>query len=239
MSRMPSPFGAPQELDYQSSVGTATIGTFFNAVYAWMAAGLALTAVVAWMVSRQPQVLMSLGAGIWLLFIVQLGLVIAISGAINRIGAAVATALFMLYAAINGVLLSVIFLVYAHTTIASAFMVTAGTFGAVSLYGFVTKADLTKYGTFLLMALIGLIIAIVVNMFLRSGPMDTVISCIGVLLFTALTAYDTQKLKIIAIQTENNPAMAARLSITGALTLYLDFINLFLFILRLMGNKRR
>ncbi len=198
-----------------------------------------MTAVVAWMVSRQPEILMRLGAGIWLLFIVQLGLVIAISGAINRINAGVATALFMLYAAINGVLLSVIFLVYAHTTIASAFMVTAGTFGAVSLYGFVTKADLTKYGTFLLMALIGLIIAIIVNMFLHSGPMDTVISCIGVLLFTALTAYDTQKLKIIAIQTENNPAMAARLSITGALTLYLDFINLLLFILRLMGNKRR
>jgi hypothetical protein len=236
---MPSPFGQPQELNYQSNVGTSTMGTFFNAVYAWMAAGLALTAVVAWFLSQRPEILMSMGAGIWILFILQIGLVLAIGGAINRISTGVATALFMLYAAINGAFFAGIFLVYAHSTIASAFLITAGTFGVVSLYGFVTKADLTRFGTFLMMALIGLVIAIVVNMFMHSGPMDLVISCVGVLLFVGLTAYDTQKLKIYAMQTENNPAMAARLSISGALMLYLDFINLFLFILRLMGNKRR
>jgi uncharacterized protein len=173
-----------------------------------------------------------------ILFIVEIGLVITISRAINKLNATAATALFLLYSAINGLTLSAIFLVYAHATLAGAFIVTAGTFGAVSLYGHVTKADLTKLGTFLFMALIGLIIASVVNMFLANTALDWIITYAGVLIFVGLTAYDTQKLKIIAIQTEDNPALAARLSVNGALSLYLDFINLFLYILRIMGNRK-
>jgi FtsH-binding integral membrane protein len=137
-----------------------------------------------------------------------------------------------------GLTLSAIFIVYAHSTIVSAFLVTAGTFGAVSVYGFVTKRDLTQYGSILFMALIGLILASVVNLFFASSALYWIITYAGVLLFVALTAYDTQKLRQIAVQTENNPTLAARLSIVGALELYLDFINLFLFILRILGNRR-
>src|SRR4051812_47901883 len=239
MSRYPSPFGAPQELDYQSGVRSTTISQFFNAVYAWMAAGLALTAVVAWWVSTHPQLMMSLrGPGLLVLFLVQIGLVMAVSGAINRLSATSATALFMLYAALNGLFFAALFIVYAQATLAATFFVTAGTFAAVSIYGFVTKTDLTSMGGFLMMALIGLIIASVVNIFFASSALYWIITYAGVLIFVGLTAYDTQKLKMIAIQTENDPALAARLSISGALMLYLDFINLFLFILRILGNRR-
>lgn len=240
MSQYPSPFGAPREFDYdESRVSSATIARFFNAVYAWMAAGLALTAVVAWWVSTQPQlVAMIHGPAMFILFLVLIGLVIGVSGAINRISATTATVLFMLYAALNGLFLSGIFLVYAHASIAAAFLVTAGTFGVVSLYGFVTKTDLTRLGGILIMALIGLIIASIVNIFFASSALYWAITYIGVLIFVGLTAYDTQKLKMIAIQTESSPELAARLSIVGALALYLDFLNLFLMMLRLMGNRR-
>jgi FtsH-binding integral membrane protein len=228
------------ELDYQSRVGSSTVIQFFNAVYAWMAAGLGVTAVVAWSVSTQPQLMQSIFRGplLFVLILAELGLVVAISGMIQRINTGVATALFLLYSALNGLTLSAIFIVYAHATIASAFVVTAGTFAAMSVYGFVTKTDLTKFGPILFMALIGLIIASVVNIFMASSGLYWIITYAGVLIFVGLTAYDTQKLKIIAVQTESNPALAARLSIAGALSLYLDFINLFLFILRIMGNRR-
>ena len=239
MSRYPSPFGVPQGLDYESGASSSTIARFFNAVYAWMAAGLALTAVVAWWVSTQPQLLAMIhGPVMFILFLVLIGLVITVSGAINRINAATATVLFMLYAALNGLFLSGIFLVYAHASIAAAFLVTAGTFAVVSLYGFVTKTDLTRLGGILMMALIGLVIASIVNIFFASSALYWAITYIGVLIFVGLTAYDTQKLKMIAIQTESSPELAARLSIVGALALYLDFLNLFLMMLRLMGNRR-
>jgi hypothetical protein len=240
MSQYPSPFGAPREFDYdESRVSSSTIARFFNAVYAWMAAGLALTAVVAWWVSTQPQLLAMIhGPAMFILFLVLIGLVITVSGAINRISATTATLLFMLYAALNGLFLSGIFLVYAHASIAAAFLVTAGTFAVVSLYGFVTKTDLTRLGGILMMALIGLIIASIVNIFFASSALYWAITYIGVLIFVGLTAYDTQKLKMIAIQTESSPELAARLSIVGALALYLDFLNLFLMMLRLMGNRR-
>jgi FtsH-binding integral membrane protein len=239
MSRFPSPYERPQDLDYQSRVGTSTVASFFNAVYAWMCAGLATTALVAWWASTQPQLMGSLrGAGMLVLFLATIGLVVAITRAINALSATAATALFLLYSALMGLMLSALFIVYAHATLAAAFVVTAGTFGAVSLYGFVTKTDLTRMGSFLFMALIGLIIASVVNIFMHSPALYWLITYAGVLIFVGLTAYDTQKLKEIAYQTESNPALSARLSIVGALVLYLDFINLFLFILRLMGNRR-
>jgi uncharacterized protein len=240
MSRFPTPFGAPREFEYdESRVSPSTISRFFNAVYAWMSAGLALTAVVAWWVSTQPQlVAMIHGPVMFILFLVLIGLVFTVSGAINRISATTATILFMLYAALNGLFLSGIFLVYAHASIAAAFLVTAGTFAVVSLYGFVTKTDLTRLGGILMMALIGLVIASIVNIFFASSALYWAITYIGVLIFVGLTAYDTQKLKMIAVQTESSPELAARLSIVGALALYLDFLNLFLMMLRLMGNRR-
>jgi hypothetical protein len=245
MSQIPNPFGsfqnsrsAPPSYAGQQEVSGA-IASFFNAVYAWMFAGLALTAVVAWYVAGHTDILVSMGRGVFLLFIVELLLVGVISAAIQRINAAVATVLFLIYAAINGVVLSALFMVYTHAVLASAFAITAGMFGAMSLYGFVTKKDLTAMGSFLFMALIGLIIASVVSIFWANSILETLINYAGVLIFVGLTAYDTQKLKQIAIMTSDNASMAARLSISGALSLYLDFLNLFIFLVRILGSGNR
>jgi FtsH-binding integral membrane protein len=172
------------------------------------------------------------------LFIATLALVWTISAAVNRLSAGAATALFMLYSALMGLLLSSVFLMYTRASIASTFMVTALTFGVMSVYGMVTKRDLTRLGSLLFMALIGLIIASLVNIFLRSPAMYWIITYAGVLIFVGLTAYDTQRLKGIAIQTAHDPRMAARYAVNGALTLYLDFINLFLLLLRILGDRR-
>jgi len=244
MSQIPNPFGNVRRggmpLQYESQADSVTVAQFFNMVYAWMASGLALTAVVAWWVSTQPQIFSLLrGPGLLILFIAELALVWTISAAVNKLSATAATVLFLIYSALNGITLSVIFLVYAHSTIAGAFVVTAGTFGAMSAYGFLTKRDLSGMGSFLFMALIGLVIASVVNMFWANSALYWIITYAGVLIFVGLTAYDTQMLRSVAIQTSGNPALAARLAINGALRLYLAFINLFLMILRIMGNSRR
>lgn len=241
MSMFPNSFQGPQPLEYGTSADVGVIARFFNTVYAWMAAGLALTAAVAWWTSTQPQLLQNIyGTGLWIvLFIVELVLVFTVSAAIRRIGPAMATVLFMLYAAINGLVLSVILLEYAHAQIASAFFITAGTFGATSVYGFVTRRDLTSLGAYLFMGLIGIIIASVVSIFYHPTWLVVAINYIGVFLFIGLTAYDTQRLKGIALQTANDGTLAARLAITGALMLYLDFLNLFLFILQILGNNGR
>jgi uncharacterized protein len=237
MSRYPTPYSQPQVLDYGS---TAVVARFMNNVYAWMAAGLALTAVVAWMVAHNAAALGTIfNTGTFILLIlVQLGLVMAISYAINKISAGVATALFLLYAAINGLTFSVIFVTYSLGDIGVAFAITAGMFGGMSLIGYVTKMDLSSFRGFFIMGLIGIVIASVVNLFLASGPLYWIITYAAVALFLGLTAYDTQKLKQIAYATEGNPQMANRLAINGALALYLDFINLFLLVLRIMGSRR-
>ena len=231
--------GIPQ--DYESEqVNSLALGRFFNAVYAWMCSGLALSAVVAWYVASRPEILAKFGlGGMIALFIAQVVLVSVIAGATQRLSAGVAAALFMLYAALNGVMLSGIFMMYSHAAIGSAFAITAGMFGAMSLYGFLTHKDLTGLGSMLFMALVGLVIASFVSIFWRNTILGTIINYVGVLIFTGLTAYDTQKLKVWAIQTGGNAALAARLSINGALTLYLDFINLFILILRIMSQNRR
>ena len=241
MSRFPGPFQSqPLPLDYEQRIDVGVLARFFNAVYAWMAAGLAITALVAWWVSTRSDIVTRLGAGTFIgLFIVQIILVMTIAGAVNRINATAATVLFLLYAALNGVTLSVIFLVYAHALIASAFLVTAGMFAAMSVYGFVTRRNLLGLGQYLFMALIGLIIASIVSFFWHPTGLTVLINYLGVLIFVGLTAYDTQRLKMIALQTGNDGALAARLAISGALALYLDFLNLFLFILSIMGNGRR
>ena len=244
MARLPNPgpfgFARPMEMDYESRANSVTVAQFFNMVYAWMAAGLGLTALVAWWVSTRPDIMMQVFRGPVLigLIIAELVLVGVISAAVNKINAAVATGLFMLYSAINGLTLSGLFIVYAHATLASAFVITAGMFAAMSLWGFVTKRDLTALGGLLFMALVGVILATVVSFFWHNSVLNTVINYAGVLIFVGLTAYDTQKLKQIAVYTSDSPAMSARLSINGALTLYLDFLNLFLFLLRILGNRR-
>jgi FtsH-binding integral membrane protein len=242
MARFPSPntFGPrTYEMQYESRADTVTVARFFNAVYAWMAAGLALTAVVAWYVSTRPDLMMQIFRGPVLigLIIVELVLVFTVAAAVNKINATVATGLFLLYSALNGLTLSAIFIVYAQATIASAFIITAGTFGAMSVWGFVTKRDLSGMGSILFMALIGLVLASIVNMFWANSMLTMLINYAGVLIFVGLTAYDTQKLKQIAVATAHDAAMSARMSVSGALTLYLDFVNLFLFLLRILGRR--
>jgi hypothetical protein len=219
------------------------VNSFIQSVYNWMAVGLALTGGVAFFVASSPS-LMNLIFGNQILFfgliIGELGLVFYLSARVQKIQASTATALFMLYAALNGATLSFIFLAYTSTSIASTFFVCAGTFVACSIYGMVTKRDLTSLGGFMSMGLIGIIIATVINLFIRSSAMTMIISYIGVLVFVGLTAYDTQKLKHMAL---TQPAgldagVVRKGAIIGAVTLYLDFINLFLMLLRILGNSR-
>lgn len=173
----------------------------------------------------------------WVLVIAEFGLVLGISGAINRLSSAAASGLFYLFAVVNGLMLSTIFLVYSPTAIAKTFFITAGTFGAMSIYGYFTQNDLSKIGSYLFMALIGLIIASLVNIFVHSSTLDWIVSIAGVLIFVGLTAWDTQQVKRMA---EIAPAEAiGKLATVGALSLYLDFINLFLYLLRIFGNSDR
>ncbi len=239
MSQFPNPYARrTQPLDYgQVSV---TVAGFMNAVYAWMCVGLATTAVVAWWVSTQPQLMRSIfkGPTFIVLIIAELALVWVIGAAVQKISTGAATGLFILYSALNGLTLSVIFLVYNLSAIAATFVVTAGMFGAMSLVGYFTKRDLTQFGSFLFMALIGLILASIVNLFFASSTLYWIVTYAGVLIFLGLTAYDTQKMKQIAQAAESQGIDASRLAIVGSLSLYLDFINLFLFLLRILGKSR-
>jgi FtsH-binding integral membrane protein len=206
-------------------------------VYAWMGAGLAITAIMALVTLSSPVILTAITENRLLfygLMIGELALVFTLSGAINRLSATAATLLFVAYSALNGVTLSTIALVYTANSIASTFVITAGMFGAMSVYGYVTRRDLTSWGSFLFMGLIGVVIAMVVNIFVGSSAVSWIISGIGVIVFTGLTAYDTWKIKELAAQGTEGRKPA----ILGALTLYLDFINLFLMLLRFTGNRR-
>ena len=242
MSNAPNPFGSyqSQPLPYESRQDSVTVAQFFNTAYAWMATGLALTAAVAWMVAHNATAIRTVFTPgmVMILFLIELGLVWVIAGAIQKISATVATVLFLIYSAINGLTLSFIFLRYNPASIAGTFVVTAGMFGAISLYGFVTKRDLSSLGSMLFMALIGLILASIVNVFWANEMLYWLVTYAGVIIFVGLTAYDTQKLRMYAIQTQNDPTMSSRLAIYGALTLYLDFINLFLFLLRILGSRK-
>jgi len=206
-------------------------------VYAWMGAGLALTALMALITVSTPELLKAIVGNrlvFYGLMIGELALVFTLSGAIHRMSASVATMLFIGYSALNGLTLSIIFLVYTADSIASTFAVSAAMFGAMSIYGYATKKDLTSWGSFLFMGLIGIVIASLVNIFLRNDAVSWVVSAIGVIVFTGLTAYDTWKIKALAAE----GAEGRKPAILGALTLYLDFINLFLMLLRLMGGRR-
>jgi uncharacterized protein len=212
--------------------------TFIRSVYAWMFGGLLLTALSAlWVVSSEPMQRLIYGnrAMPWVLMIAELGLVMFLSFRITRMSPGAAAAAFLVFALLNGLTLSVIFFVYTAGTIFQAFATAAGMFGAMSVYGYVTKRDLTSWGSFFFMGLIGVLLCSLVNFFLKSPALAWAISLIGVFVFLGLTAYDTQKLKTYATA----PQLRENLAIYGALALYLDFINLFLMLLRLFGGNRR
>ncbi|MCT8344651.1 Bax inhibitor-1/YccA family protein [Photorhabdus kleinii] len=216
--------------------------TYMAQVYGWMTCGLLLTAFVAWYVSQNQNVveyIFSNSVIFYGLVIAQLGLVFVLSGMINRMGASLATGLFMLYSALTGLTLSGIFKIYTGGSIATTFVVTAGMFGALSFYGYTTKRSLSGLGSFLFMGLIGIILASLINLWLKSTALMWAVTYIGVVIFAGLTAYDTQKLKEMGEDLDvNDKENLRKFSIVGALTLYLDFINMFLMLLRIFGDRR-
>ena len=230
---------------FSPSVGKdkAIVNSFIRGVYNWMAAGLLVTAIVALYVANSPTLIKIIFGNPMIFFgliIGELGLVFFLIARINKIEATTATSFFILYSALNGATLASVFLMYTKASIVSTFFTCSFTFLACSVYGMITKKDLTSLGSFMMMGLFGIIIASVINMFVRSSAMSMIISYIGVFVFIGLTAYDTQKLKQMALnQPADIGASAIRKgTILGALTLYLDFINLFLMLLRIMGNRR-
>ncbi len=214
------------------------VATVMRKVFGKMTLGLLLTAITSFLMLSSES-LMSLmftnTAAIWILFAAELGLVIYLSARIEKLSTSTATVLFYLYSVLNGVTLTPIFLAYTGTSIAMTFAITAGTFGAMAFAGYVTRQDLSKFGAILFMALIGLIICMVVNLFMHSTMMTWLISSVGVLIFVGLTAWDTQAIKRMCA--EADPSMAGKVATMGALTLYLDFINLFLHLLRFFGSR--
>ena len=217
------------------------ISSFMAGVYGWMSCALAITAATAYYIATMPAISTYIYTHSMVLiglFIVQIGLVIAITSFINRMSFFTALLLFLVYSVAMGITLSSIFYVYTESSIISTFLTTALMFGVMSLYGYVTKADLTSIGNLSFMVLIGLVIGMVINMFLKSVQFDYVLSGIGVVVFVLLTAYDTQKIKQLARSMLVEQDMIGKVALLGALTLYLDFINLFLFLLRFMGNRR-
>jgi len=218
------------------------INEFVRSVYNWMAIGLALTGIIAFYVSKNLDLLRIISNPLIqiVFFVVIIGLVVSISGMINRMSAGTATGLFVVYSSLMGVFLAPIFIVYTQASIASTFFICAGTFVGCSIYGWTTKRDLTSLGGFFMMGLIGIIIASLVNIFIQSSAMYYMIGYIGVIVFVGLTAYDTQKLRNMAL---TQPAgldgeVVRKGAILGALSLYLDFINLFLMLLRIFGQSR-
>lgn len=210
-------------------------------VFVWMTLALAITGLTAYGVATSPTILsliFSSKVTFFGLIIAEFALVFAISGAINRLSLSTATLLFILYSVINGATLSTIFFAFSVATIGKVFFITAGTFGAMALVGYTTKTDLTSMGKLLFMALLGIIIASVVNIFVASSGLDLILSYVGVLVFVGLTAYDTQKIKQMCQSAPDAGESTQKLALIGALSLYLDFINLFLYLLRIFGNNR-
>ncbi len=215
--------------------------SFLTQVYGWMCAGLAVTALVAWGLVNNPSLMQTLvgGQGRFLLLIgLQLGAVLVLAAAFERLSFSAAAGVFLLYSALTGVTFSTLFLIYTGASIASVFLITAGTFGGVSFYGMTTRKDLSSWGSYLFMGLVGIILASVVNLFMKSDGLTLAVSYIAVLLFTGLTAYDTQRLMRIHESGRAHGRAGSKLAVYGALQLYLDFINLFLALLRILGRRR-
>lgn len=209
-------------------------------VYVWMTLALVITGFTAYAVATSPALLMAIVGNRFVLLgliVAELTLVVGISGAINRLSLTAATLMFVLYSVINGATLSVVFLAFTMSSITSVFFITAGTFATMALVGYTTKKDLTSMGRMLFMALIGLVIATVVNMFMRNSGLDMILNYVGVLVFVGLTAYDTQKIKEQLMMAGDAGEAWQKMALVGALTLYLDFINLFLYLLRILGKR--
>jgi|SRR5574344_891434 FtsH-binding integral membrane protein len=207
-------------------------------VYVWMTLALAITGVVAYGVAQSPNILYSLGSGFLLLCLAEVGLVWYISARIDKLSLSTATTLFIIYSVLNGITLSGLLMIYTMTSIAHVFFITAGTFGIMAFYGYTTKSDLSKFGKILIMALIGIILATIVNIFFHSQGLDMLISYIGVLVFVGLTAWDTQSIKkMLQENAYDNSENSQKMALIGALSLYLDFINLFIYLLRILGRR--
>lgn len=227
--------------DGRGEYATMAFPSLMRKVYVWMTLALAITGFTAYGVSTSPVILQAIMTNqllFWGLMIAELALVIGVSAGINKLSLTTATLLFVAYSVLNGVTMSFIFLVYTMTSVAKVFFITAGTFGAMALVGYTTKADLSSVGKIALMALIGIIIATLVNvLWVKSGTFDLILSYAGVLVFVGLTAYDTQKIKQMLMVAEDSGEQAQKLALLGALSLYLDFINLFLYLLRIFGRR--
>lgn len=224
---------------FTRSVAQASL---FRSVYVWMTLALVITGFTALYVAKSYTLLNLMLQNqmvFWGVLIAELGLVFYMSARINRISFTTATILFIVYSILNGVTMSMLFLIYTMSSIATTFFVTAGTFGAMALFGYATKKDLTRIGNLCIMGVIGLIIASLVNMFLHNSMMDLIISYVGVLLFVGLTAYDSQKIKqMLSGEDIEVNETTQKIALMGALTLYLDFINLFLYLLRILGDRK-
>ena len=215
------------------------VNAFLRAVYGWMCAGLAITALTAWIIAGSPAIVLAIATNrmlFWLLAGAQLGIVIWLSARVDKMAASTASMLFVAYSALTGVTISFVLLVYTGESVTTTFLVTAGMFGALAFYGTTTQRSLQGLGQFLFMGLIGVVLASVVGIFWHSDGLQFVISFIGVIVFTGLAAYDAQRLKAMALAAPSGPT--GNYAIVGALALYLDFINLFLFLLRFTGNRR-
>jgi len=219
---------------------SAAFPVLMRKVYVWMTLALVITGFTAYGVATSPGILQAIYTNqilFWGLIIAEFALVFGVSAAINRLSLATATVMFILYSVINGALLSYIFLAYTASSVATVFFITAGTFGAMALIGYTTKTDLSSMGKILFMALIGLIIATLVNVFIKSDGLTMILSYVGVLIFVGLTAWDSQKIKQMLLQAPDAGEGAQKLALLGALTLYLDFINLFIYLLRIFGKR--
>lgn len=220
---------------------SSALPVLMRKVYTWMALALVITGVTAYGVANSPAILQMIVTNKILFFgllIGELALVWGVSAMIDRLSLTTATLLFVLYSVINGVTLSFIFLAYTYESVTSVFFITAGTFAAMALFGYFTKTDLSSIGRILFMALIGLIIATIVNIFVKSSGLGMVLNYVGVLIFVGLTAWDTQKIKQMLATAEDTGETAQKVALMGALSLYLDFINLFLYLLRIFGSSR-
>jgi FtsH-binding integral membrane protein len=221
---------------------TTAFASLMRKVYVWMALALVVSGLTAMCVAQNASLMtaiMTHPASIWVLCIAEIGLVIYLTARINKMSFPTAGILFVVYSILNGVTLSFVFLAYTLTSITSTFFITAGTFAAMSLIGYNTKKDLSGIGRYLLFALVGLIIASVVNIFLASSPLQWLISFIGVIVFVGLTAYDTQKIKqMFLMYGDDVNESTQKLALMGSLSLYLDFINLFLYLLRFFGDRK-
>ncbi len=218
----------------------AVISEFFSKVYSWMAGALALSALVAWKAANSPvfiEYLMQHPFAFYGMIISEFVLVIALAGWVRKMSLGVAIFAFLGYAVLTGLTFSTVLLIYTAASVSKVFVITAGLYGTMALYGYTTKKDLTSWGSFLIMSLIGIIIASVVNIFLGSHMIEWIVTYAGIIIFLGLAAYDNQKLKALAFSSDSSEGFA-KLAILGALILYLDFINLFLFLLRVFGNRR-